>query len=452
MTNVLQRLRRSITARLLLVFLGTSALLVILLAIIIAHGFASQWRVNARPHLEQYLEYVSEDIGNPPSIDQARELAQRLSVNIYIVGPDASFSTNGLVLSVDETSFDRPRRHELRRKSFSEANIEFSGDEDRTLLRSVIGDYKVYYELPHRNDATQKRGIIIPALLSVLGVLSICFLIIKRMLRPVRDIRDGVKLMGQGDLSHRVPVRQKNDLGELADSINAMASDIEQMLDAKRQLLLGASHELRSPLTRAKVAVQLLDDSKAQQLIEDDLVEMENLISGILESERMKSGHAVLNRGLINLNDLIQAVVDETQSNNVVVHAFEELPLANVDEIRIRILLRNLIGNAITHTAITDVPIRVTTTIVDNVIRVSVIDSGPGIDPKHLEHLTEPFYRTDASRARATGGFGLGLHLAKLIAQAHGGSLHITSRTASSASTGQSNGTTVIVVLPINSL
>lgn len=449
MSNLLKRLKRSITARLLVVFLATSALLVVLLFVVIAHGLTSHWRFNARPHLEQYLEYVSADIGNPPNIEKARELATRLPVNIFIVGPDGTFSTNDSPLKVDDASFDRRRGHENKRKQFSETNIEFSGDEDRTLLRSVVGEYKVYYELPHRRDAKDKRNFIAPALLCVLVVLSICFLIIKRMLRPVRDIRDGVKLMGQGDLTHRVPVRHNNDLGELAGSINTMASDIEQMLDAKRQLLLGASHELRSPLTRAKVAVQLLEESKARDLIEDDLVEMESLISDILESERMKSGHAALQLTPVNLTDLTQSVVDEMPTGNIVVKTEQTLPPLSADEVRIRILLRNIIGNAITHNDASDTPVQVLLEPIDNTVRISVIDAGQGIAAEHLEQLTEPFYRTDASRTRATGGFGLGLHLAKLIATAHGGSLHIVSRTADSAGAGESTGTTVTVELPV---
>jgi len=270
------------------------------------------------------------------------------------------------------------------------------------------------------------------------------------MLRPVRDIRDGVKRMGQGNLTHRVAVRHNNDLGELAESINTMASDIEQMLDAKRQLLLGASHELRSPLTRAKVAIQLTDNSKARQLIEDDLNEMESLISDILESERMKSGHAILQRHPFDLIELTQSVIDEMPSNAIKLECNGHLPVLYADEPRIRILLRNLIGNAIDHSHTENAVVTVKLTHIDQVMRISVIDLGPGIAAEHLENVTEPFYRTDASRTRTTGGFGLGLHLAKLIAHAHGGSLEIESRTASSSSTDKPSGTSVIVEIPTN--
>lgn len=450
MTKLLVKLKRSLTTRLLAVFIATSVLIIIVLVVVIARGFAMQWRTNAQPHMEQYLDFISAEIGSPPNIENAQALADRLSVNIYIDGPDIKYSTNGNDLDLEAETF-YTRTHSTRRfnhvKHVAPENIEFSGNEYRTLLKTKVGEYQVFYELPHIN---REHRNILPVLLLVLGILSICFWVIKRMLKPVQDIEYGVKQMGTGNLAYRVPVRQNNDLGELANSINTMAADIEGMLDAKRQLLLGASHELRSPLTRAKVAVKLLDESKASLLIEDDLREMESLIADILESERMKSGHSALQRRPTNLSDLVHSVIDELQVDSTQVECATELPLISVDDTRIRILLRNLIGNAATHHDQKQNPIVVKLFEKKDFVQIHISDSGPGIEPEHIEKVTEPFYRTDASRTRSTGGFGLGLHLAMLIAQAHGGTLAIESRTQSSKRADERVGTTVIVELPIN--
>ncbi|MCL4152569.1 UNVERIFIED_CONTAM: hypothetical protein GTU68_014946, partial [Idotea baltica] len=150
---------------------------------------------------------------------------------------------------------------------------------------------------------------------------------------------------------------------------------------------------------------------------------MENLISNILESERMKTGHAALQRESFSLPQQIESVVEEMQADNVIVNADVTMPPVIADETRLRILFRNLIGNAIAHNEDKMAPVNVEVSSNQEWVHVSVIDSGGGIAPEHIEKVTEPFYRTDASRTRATGGFGLGLHLAKLIAQAHGGSL-----------------------------
>ncbi len=446
------KLKRSLSARLLAIFIIASLMMSILLFAVIAHGFAQQWRVNARPHIEQYLDFINAEIGNPPNINNARALADRLPVNIYIVGPDTNYSTTGKAFDFEEESFNRPQ---LRDRPYKQGkrqnnNIQFSGDEDRTMLKSVVGDYQVYYELTHRRNAKHRRSLILPALFIMLGSLAICFLIIRRMLKPVRDIKLGVKKMGGGDLAYRVPVRHDNDLGQLAGSINTMASDIEQMLDAKRQLLLGASHELRSPLTRAKVATQLLPISNERQRLEDDLLEMEFLIADILESERMKSGHAALQRQSVDLKKLVQSVIGEMAKNTVGFECQDKMPECQLDDTRIRIMLRNLIGNAIKHSDVTESLVTVSLSYTDKLLTINVVDKGQGIAAEHIEHVTEPFYRADASRTRSTGGFGLGLHLASLIAQAHGGKLSIESCTADMVQQGETSGTHVSVQIPCN--
>jgi len=451
--SILARLKNSLTARLLAVYLLTATVLIAIILISLIHGFARQWNINARPHLEQYLDFISDEIGNPPNAEKARQLADRLPVNIYIVGPDLQYSTNNESLNVEDDRFEEAS-HRFRNRSpkFGKGNLQFSGDEDRTLLKSTVGDYLVYYELSHRYRVHNRRSVVMPALLGAFFVLTLCFLVIKRLLRPVRDIRDGVSRIGQGDLEHKIPVRSQNDLGELASSINTMASDINEMLDAKRQLLLGASHELRSPLTRAKVATGLLEQSNHRASIEEDLAEMEALIAGILESERMKSGHAQLDLASIDVEALVTHVVRDLQSGHIKINCAEDLPDLQADEVRLTLLLRNLISNAVKHqspSAVSDVEVSACTD--ERNMLIVVKDNGPGIDPKHLPHVTEPFYRTDASRSRATGGFGLGLHLSKLIAEAHGGTLTINSRTDRSSAAGEGTGTEVIVRLPLES-
>lgn len=433
----LSSLRRSLTTRLLLLFLLASILLVALLIATLAHGFGSQWKSTIKPHLEQYLDFVNEEIGYPPSEERAVELADRLPVNIYIHGPEKKFSTTGSPLDLTDLEFRSRYKH---RRPMNH-NIDFGEHHDRTVLRNRVGDYSLYYEIPHSRNRTQHYNGIKIALLVLAGILAGCYWILRRMLRPVQDIQQGVKRMGAGALETRVPVRADNDLGTLATSINTMASDIEQMLDAKRQLLLGASHELRSPITRAKIATQLLPPSENRDRIEDDLTEMESLIAELLESERMKGGHSVLNRQSVNLPALVHSVLDELQNPVVDLSVESGILSINIDETRIRLLLRNLIKNALTHGANPDALPSISLTQTQTAIRFMITDFGPGISESDLKRITEPFYRADPSRTRATGGFGLGLHLSELIAAAHNGTLSINSKHGA--------GTTVTLELPL---
>lgn len=207
-----------------------------------------------------------------------------------------------------------------------------------------------------------------------------------------------------------------------------MADDIQRMLDAKRQLLLAISHELRSPLTRAKVAVELLDDAQQRTGIHRDLNEMEKLIEELLETERLSARHAALNKKRVSLNQLARAVIDESFA----AHAIKlEVPesdiIAEVDDVRVRFLLKNLFDNALRHTPAGSPPPELHLEQRDHHAVLIISDHGTGIEAQHLPHLSEPFYRADAARLRETGGYGLGLYLCRAIAEAHGGTLRIDS-------------------------
>ncbi len=437
MIRPLRGLKRSLPARLLLVFIITAVCLLALIGHFVAKGFSHQWREHVRPHMIQYLDYVNTDIGNPPSIERARELAKNLPLNIYIEGPDTRFSSSGQPLDTSDLEFsddDKPWRRKYRENRTRVApagKVSFGEYNDRLVLRNDLGDYQVYFELAQKGLERHRTDVLRNTLLFALGLLLLCYLLIRWMLRPVHDIKQGVEQMGRGDLSHRVPVRSDNDLGVLAGSINTMAGDIEKMLDAKRQLLLGVSHELRSPLTRARIAVSLLDDSAKRDSISDDLDEMQTLITEILETERMNTGHAALDVEPSDPHSLVLSVVNDLDAASVVVENQSALTEIQLDVTRVRLLVRNVLNNAITHTPDDRPPpvvqLRDINTVSGRYLTISVKDFGDGIAPEHIASVTEPFYRTDSSRTRATGGFGIGLYLCRLIAEAHNGSLGITS-------------------------
>jgi signal transduction histidine kinase len=239
-----------------------------------------------------------------------------------------------------------------------------------------------------------------------------------------------------------------------------MGADIGQMLDAKRALLLAISHELRSPLTRARLNTELLPDTADLQPNREallrDLALMRDLVTDLLESERLASPHVALQREPTNLAELVGEVVNEVLHDvtanppnypSVVQTLAPDLPVLALDRTRIRLLLRNLLDNALRHNPSKDgfavQAVEVTLQRLDQAIRITVRDYGPGVEAAALPHLAQPFYRPDAARERSTGGVGLGLYLCKLVAQAHGGSLTISNALP---------GLQVSVVLPITPL
>jgi signal transduction histidine kinase len=168
-----------------------------------------------------------------------------------------------------------------------------------------------------------------------------------------------------------------------------------------------------------------MEESKSKKEVERDIASMEQMITELLESERLNSRHVSLNLETLRLDHLIRDQVQREFFRKVQVMDLVEKEVS-VDQARIKLLLRNLLQNAIKHSI--DPDRKPTISLVNEVDKlcIYVTDSGEGIDPAHIPHLTEPFYRADPSRQRKTGGYGLGLHLCKVIIEAHGGTLSIT--------------------------
>jgi len=262
-----------------------------------------------------------------------------------------------------------------------------------------------------------------PLLLIVTGM---AFGTIRHMIRPLRALAVGAEAFARGDLSHRIRLRPHSELGELADLFNRMAGDIQAMLDGKRALLLAISHELRSPLTRARLNAELVDEGQPRQALLQDLALMRDLITGILESERLGAGHSALALQSCDLNALIAELVQNRFNDEAIeLNLAPELPALQLDRLRMQLLLRNLVDNALRHNNAAQGKVRISTAVMEQGVQIAVRDFGPGVPAEVLPKLGEPFYRPDEARIRSGGGVGLGLSLCKLIASAHGATLEL---------------------------
>ena len=426
----------SLSGRLVALFVITAIAFVLLVGLSIGSAFRSHFQDTVRPHLLRYLQYIQADIGAPPNLARAEQLARELDVEIHIHGPDGVWSSSSTVLDLTHMQIHR-------RFASNNIDFEFGSWDDRDYLVAHLPQYT----LALGTSATRERERgpwhwrLVP-LIVLLVILALLYHGTRRLFAPIETLKAGLARIGAGDLAHRIDIKRRDEFGELAGSVNNMADDIQRMLDAKRQLLLAISHELRSPLTRAKVAVELLNDAQQRTDLNRDLNEMEKLIEELLETERLTARHDALNKKRMSLNRLARTVVDESFAGRTIKSLVPEHDInADVDEVRVRLLLKNLLDNALRHTpAGSPVPELQLEQRGHHAV-LTITDHGTGIEPQHLPHLSEPFYRADAARLRATGGYGLGLYLCRVIAEAHGGTLQIESAPG--------HGTRVDVKLPL---
>ncbi len=437
------RLRPSLRWRLVTVFL----LLALAMSLAFVGGtrkaFAVGWRDAVRPLLADYVDRLVADLGSPPDAARARALVARLPISVRIEGP--------------LTQFDSHPQRQIEvwpRRDIWHQGEQGQDDASRRLLKRKTPDGHVISFGVGTLEWHRGPGVFAWVTLAVLLALTaLAFAYVRRLLKPLDDIGAGAQRFGAGDFTQPIKVRRHDELGDLAQQINTMGHDIHQMLEGKRALLLAISHELRSPLTRARLNTELLpenaDTHAPRHALLRDLALMGGLITDLLESERLSGNHAPLNLALTDLGGLVREVVSDMDAATVsfAVTVEQNVPQIQIDAVRIRLLLRNLLDNAVRHSAPADPPssrppsqatspAESATVAVDlslqkapddgqAFLQLTVRDNGPGVPESQLPHLTDAFFRADAGRQRSTGGVGLGLYLCRLVAQAHRGSLRV---------------------------
>jgi signal transduction histidine kinase len=439
--EAVRRVTHSLSARLVVVFLLASV------AYTYAAGFALQLfqdsdylRRIVGAHISLHAEYVLKDIGTPPSIAKAKSITDRIPVDIRLLGPDVNWTSDPKFPPLDDIPFGPLSLLDLSDANRSDVEdwvkqlekVEFARYREHAYVKLTQGDYEIVFVSPKIiNEPAPVYNTTL--IFSVVGLLVLLgsFVGVNFLINPIQAMQEGAARIGGGDLDFRIKKKRQDDLGDLADGINAMADDLQGMLEAKRQLMLAISHELRSPLTRTKVALEFLDDDAIKKNLLEDAEEMERLISDILESEALNTRHASLRREPANLAELAKQVIDMDFGQRASGLNFIE-PLIDLDgeydATRVRLLVRNLIENALRHSPENAAPVEVSFGRESDTVYVQVKDHGEGIAPEDLERITEPFYRADPARSRHTGGFGLGLYLCRRIVEAHGGELTISSQ------------------------
>ena len=427
------RLFRSLSFRLLAIFVVLGGLFVFGTFKAIQRFYNSdEIRGLISGHLSLHVHYVREDIGTPPRIDRAIAITESVPVDIRILGPDIDWASDPRFPRVADLEFaasplfsDAPGAwvDELR-------GIDFASSNNHAFLRMQQGGYDIIVSTPRIADAKEGPDLVAVIIAQGLTLLLLAYIAVRWLFIPIRNIRIGAAHIGRGNFDHRITKIRHDQLGDLAGEINTLASDVGRMLDAKRALLLGISHELRTPLSRMRLMLEFIDDEDNRLSLRAEIVEMEKIVASLLGAERLNVRHAQLARTRVHVGELIDELIDDffarsEDQQRIEIHRPAEPVVADIDEARVTLLLKNLLSNALRYSKPEDGKVRLSFYREGNDLVFTVRDGGPGIPEEQADHIGEPFYRGDPSRARTSGGTGLGLYLASLVARAHEGTLRL---------------------------
>ena len=291
-------------------------------------------------------------------------------------------------------------------------------------------------------------------LIAVAIAIVMTFLLSRRALAPMRALSSSARLIGRGDFSQKVNVKDKGEMGELAKAFNTMTDDLDRLESLRRDLVADTAHELRTPLSNLRGYLEAIRDGVVQpdtstiNSLYEEVTLLSRLVDDLQELALVEAGQLNMQLQVEDPGEIINQSVSAARAaaiaKGVTLSAGTagDLSACNIDAHRIRQVLHNLLSNAITHTpargAVT-VDARATN---DGFVEIAVSDTGEGIPPEELPNIFERFYRVDKSRSRMTGGHGLGLTIAKRIVEAHGGRIQVTSELG--------NGSRFVFTIPVS--
>ncbi len=422
MNEAIKNIHRSIFTKILVFFS-------IVYIIIMSSEYASHKFLFRRQHFPQiqritvhYCDYLTKTIGSPPNITVADSLCQYARIGIFITGDDFQWSSDEKLIHFDKSQLN---------SYLGSPEIKI-GSVDVMYVNIYRNGYNYLFQLNKREEGllpVAEQHSILSIIFTTIIILAMYFLV-HWQLKPIIDLKEGVKQLGKGNFTYETPITTKDELGQLIQSFNEMSRHIVRMLKARDQLMLDVSHELRSPLTRVKVALEFMEEGKTKQALTEDIAEMEKMITTILETERLNSPYGGLELNDVNIAFIISETAKEFKERRPGIRLLEipDVAIIKGDEERLHILMRNIISNSLKYTKKEGYAVEISLREKTGELVVVIQDYGQGIPESELPYVFEPFYRVDKSRSKKTGGYGLGMSLSKKIMVTHGGKMEIVSK------------------------
>lgn len=284
-----------------------------------------------------------------------------------------------------------------------------------------------------------KRSMIWAVLIGGVAASTMSYWLSQRIVQPLLEIKDITRRFAAGNFEHRLPKYDIVELNQLADGVNQMATDLQNVEQRRRDLVSDLSHELRTPLTILRGYLEGLADNTipadagVYHRLAQETTRLERLARDLQELSQLESGYLPIEAGPIALCPLLSAIVSRFADQRLPEDPVQlklqcpsDLPQVQADRGRIEQVVVNLLSNGLRHTQAGYV--EVSAWQAQQRVWIAVKDTGSGISPQDMGHIFERFWRGDGSRDRAMGGTGIGLTICRRLIELHGGSIEVESK------------------------
>jgi signal transduction histidine kinase len=290
-----------------------------------------------------------------------------------------------------------------------------------------------------RLSTSINRSLLLGGSLAIAIALILTFVLSRRITSPIGALAKAARRLGRGDLSQRVQLQSEGEVAALAQAFNSMAADLEHAEQLRRNMVADVAHELRTPLSNIQGYLEAIHDRVIEpdaatiHSLSEETALLSRLVNELQELSLAEAGELKLVYQAEDIAKLVKQAITPWQPKvaakeiSLSIDLPDNLPSVNIDWQRVNQVLHNLLENAVAYTH-KGGTINVAAITQGDWVEVCVSDTGEGIPAEDLPHIFERFYRVDKSRARATGGSGLGLTIAKRLVEAHGGKITVQSK------------------------
>lgn len=401
-----KEIRRSVISRL----AGSTALLAAVLIVLAIYGF----------------QLLHSDFFNraytAPLTNWTMTIAERIIEDPTVAQAAASSHQVGIILDYPEYT----KAYDRKGMEVDPSYLLDNADHFRAITVTFHDLYKITFYLERAVFGQVENRLLIGAVIGILIVVSVIYMVQLSWLRPLQWLRNGVEKVASGDFSTRVPIVRNDEIGQVGRAFNNMTEQVLGMMDDRDRLLADVSHELRSPMARMRVALEMMDKNKYTADMKRDILQMEALTTALLDREKLLADGAPQKTLDVDLGVLLEKVIEPYISKKPgILCEFPDHPLmVKGNNETLSMLFQNLIDNSVKFSKPDSKPIIISAFLSDQYVEVHVDDDGIGLAAEEVDKVFKPFIKLDNARGHGKG-YGLGLNLCERIVKVHNGTISI---------------------------